>query len=321
MEISAIIYTLLLIGVCDCGSRGVETSQPKEQVAAKDSRLGCTLDLSSPDISKINIRERFIGGAEHKSHTASANHRIALIIDSGTKIWEASGEEECEYATTSMNGDVILLTLGLAGCSEKAKFFEKIDGSWIQIEEQAFLDKSKKIRESRPSVSVQASPKAKKERVQEGGPEPVEQAESGEQANADEAPESQVDFGTKEPFTLDISDPDRSKVIVKNSTDRGVDKRSFTPKVGQYISAIAEGGFSIWSAFGDEECNYVTLSFKDDAALLAIDVQSGGQFISKGFEKIGNAWKSITQEEFQSKINALLDYEPASESPIPEIYY
>ncbi|EKX73342.1 signal peptide containing protein [Theileria equi strain WA] len=108
------------------------------------------------------------------------------------------------------------------------------------------------------------------------------------------------------PITLDLSNPDKSKVNMDIKDSNGVVFSEITPKDTSKITTVVDGPTSIWTASGKEEFVFVKHHKKGDSILLTILLKDDNGYTDKYFEKNSSNWNEIKQDEFNGKLATLM---------------
>ncbi|EKX72200.1 hypothetical protein BEWA_046640 [Theileria equi strain WA] len=105
------------------------------------------------------------------------------------------------------------------------------------------------------------------------------------------------------PVTLNLDKPDDSKIdTTKNEENNGVKHTIYSPKKDYHISSVVDAGKELWKkAEGYQKFLSAKLSTKENKTLLLISLESGYVY----FEKNGNAWKEIKQEQFLKDLHEM----------------
>ncbi|EKX73625.1 signal peptide containing protein [Theileria equi strain WA] len=121
------------------------------------------------------------------------------------------------------------------------------------------------------------------------GPTPQKQP----QANAQSAGQGDT--------TLDISDPDSSKVDVGEETSRGIKWKVFKPKDGVTITSFTEGGAEIGKISSAVKLLRIPLHSQTPIIYIA----HGGATPEKCYEKVDGKWKEIGLNDFYMRTNEI----------------
>ncbi|AFZ80800.1 hypothetical protein BEWA_002070 [Theileria equi strain WA] len=104
------------------------------------------------------------------------------------------------------------------------------------------------------------------------------------------------------PITLDLSkDADKSKLEIRELLSRGVSVKEHFPNRGHHISSVLDAGATVWKSSGDEKCLLAECYTKGGLKLLYLEIDSGSGLNRECFEKVGETWKEITEDDFNAR--------------------
>ncbi|EKX72094.1 signal peptide containing protein [Theileria equi strain WA] len=106
--------------------------------------------------------------------------------------------------------------------------------------------------------------------------------------------------------TLDLSNPDTSKLDVHTENAYGVSLKEYTPKSAFHISSLTDGDKELWKASGDgQKCKLVESYSKGALELLYLETSESTGTKFNYFEKTDGKWKDITEKDFNSKFKEI----------------
>ncbi|AFZ80814.1 signal peptide-containing protein [Theileria equi strain WA] len=106
-----------------------------------------------------------------------------------------------------------------------------------------------------------------------------------------------------DPVTLDLSNPDETKLDVHTENESEVSFKEYTPKNCYHISSVMNADNELWRATEgtNEKCLLAECYEKGDITILYLETDDGNNNQSKYFWKVGTEWKSIDKKEFNDK--------------------
>ncbi|AFZ79747.1 hypothetical protein BEWA_025960 [Theileria equi strain WA] len=107
------------------------------------------------------------------------------------------------------------------------------------------------------------------------------------------------------PATLDLSNPDQSKVHIGDRSGNGLSQATYTPKDTSKITTVVDGEAQLWTASGYEKCLLVESYAKNTTKVIYLEVESSGTK-SRYFEKLDGAWNELKKDQFYEKAKALI---------------
>ncbi|EKX72744.1 hypothetical protein BEWA_013030 [Theileria equi strain WA] len=107
------------------------------------------------------------------------------------------------------------------------------------------------------------------------------------------------------PFKLDITNPDRTKIIIKDVNGNGLPYREYVAKGGYHISSVLDGKVNLWIAPQGQQCIAVKSFIQDAVTIIAIFIKEGETRRRKCIEKAGGRWKDIDGQTFEEKLKAI----------------
>ncbi|EKX72145.1 signal peptide containing protein [Theileria equi strain WA] len=198
--------------------------------------------------------------------------------------------------------------------------------------------------EQKPAKNLQGS--VKKEHAQQGqtqanaqpADKPVESPETAEDIQTDEAQGDQptqsptqslqaptagrssqstpADESPKptNPVTLNLTDPDESKLDVHTETKSEVTVKYHYPKDTSKDTTVMDGNKELWTGGANDRCLSCLIYKKGSMELLKIVVVESGSTVYKYFEKCDEEWKKIDKKDYDQK---LTDMSKSVSSPNP----
>ncbi|EKX74394.1 signal peptide containing protein [Theileria equi strain WA] len=126
------------------------TSSITSQAGAPKPTVPCVLDLTSPDESKLEIRNNERNGVSYRGFMPNSGHHISSVLDGEAIVWTASGNEKCTGGNIYGKDEYFLVLLNVhAGGQFNVKYFEKnADGGWKDLTRDDFFNKLDKMRKS-----------------------------------------------------------------------------------------------------------------------------------------------------------------------------
>ncbi|AFZ79928.1 hypothetical protein BEWA_027770 [Theileria equi strain WA] len=106
--------------------------------------------------------------------------------------------------------------------------------------------------------------------------------------------------------TLNLASPDNSKLELVESSACGVSYRGLRPKGAFHISSVMDGQVSVWTANGDQKYTCVEYYEKDGVTILRLKISDGSDTMPKYFEKVDGEWESITEDDYDKKIEEMM---------------
>ncbi|EKX72386.1 signal peptide containing protein [Theileria equi strain WA] len=123
---------------------------------------------------------------------------------------------------------------------------------------------------------------------------------------SDDDNEPQVTTKPSTPATLDLANPDTSKLDMHTETESGVSLKTYSPKGGNHVSSVVDADKELWKASGDEKCLLAEYYAKGKVELLFLEVENGGKLSTRYFEKVDGAWKEIAEKDFDEKAKTMI---------------
>ncbi|EKX73670.1 hypothetical protein BEWA_037060 [Theileria equi strain WA] len=117
-------------------------------------------------------------------------------------------------------------------------------------------------------------------------------------------------------FVIDLQkDEDTKKCRIFSVNFLGVPTRSYSPKPGYYATEVMDGDESLWKASEstNERCLSCDVYTKDEQRILSITKKKNDKTDDAFFEFSDGEWKSMTEDEFHRKFQAMVDG-PSQES-------
>ncbi|EKX72505.1 signal peptide containing protein [Theileria equi strain WA] len=109
------------------------------------------------------------------------------------------------------------------------------------------------------------------------------------------------------PITLDLANPDDSKVNVNTRNHQGLEHTTYTPKRGSKITSVVENGATLWAAKeDDEESEFVSLFEKEDCTIINVIVSDSDNDKSMHFEKADGKWSEVGMKLFLKKFEEVI---------------
>ncbi|AFZ79715.1 signal peptide-containing protein [Theileria equi strain WA] len=102
--------------------------------------------------------------------------------------------------------------------------------------------------------------------------------------------------------TLDLLNPDESKVDVGEETSHGIRWKVLTPKGNANFKSFTEGRVDVGTT--TEKFKYAKISLDPRAPLVEI-AHGGVRYKLNHYEKSGGKWKETDYSEFDKKVNAI----------------
>lgn len=111
--------------------------------------------------------------------------------------------------------------------------------------------------------------------------------------------------------SLDISQDDHGAGVVgvsKSTMETGATQKIFEVSEEAEITAVTDGSQDLWAAEDSEKCVGVTVHSKDDLTVLSLDVKDDeGRFTTRNYEKSGDKWTEVDENEYSEKLDDLAD--------------
>ncbi|EKX73298.1 hypothetical protein BEWA_053530 [Theileria equi strain WA] len=104
-----------------------------------------------------------------------------------------------------------------------------------------------------------------------------------------------------QPFTLNISKPDSTNVVVLEKVNEDITYQLIYPRTGLAITAIADGYKNLWTSSFTTKCMSVHVYKTGYLTLLQVYTLANTKPEFKYFEKIGSRWVAISEEFFDKR--------------------
>ncbi|AFZ80759.1 hypothetical protein BEWA_001660 [Theileria equi strain WA] len=109
------------------------------------------------------------------------------------------------------------------------------------------------------------------------------------------------------PATLDLSNPDKTKLDVHTETESGMTVKEYSPKDAFHIYSVLDGGKELWKAGAGQKCFLVESYTKNTTKVIYLEIDNCNSNQSKYFGNNANGeWKSIEKVEFDKKIEEMI---------------
>ncbi|EKX72251.1 hypothetical protein BEWA_047150 [Theileria equi strain WA] len=118
-----------------------------------------TLDLSSPDESKVDVKNND-DGINSKRYFPKKDVKVTSVVDGELPIWTASEKDHFLSAEVSSKGESSLVMVYFAsGWDLNRNYFEKNNGGWTSIDENTHKSKLNDLKNGVTSQSAKDAPK------------------------------------------------------------------------------------------------------------------------------------------------------------------
>ncbi|EKX73322.1 hypothetical protein BEWA_053770 [Theileria equi strain WA] len=310
MRILAAFYTLLIFKGAFCG----------KNLRLLDSYNGSTqpnshvLDLAKPDENFVEVScTDDPTGVSQKGYNVKDDHVVSSVVEDGQEIWKAAegSEESCTLALVGSKEQDALLTLHVRnGTSFTFFYFEKVGGAWKDVHEDEFQAKydemSNKVNQHAENAQAEDGPKNGRhlrESQAFQSENDVETAHNGEQDGQNGKYEPRDDV-------VDLAHPTISSVTVDS---KGVKQTKYSLGEHLGISSVVYGSQHLWHVGPDDKrCTALESFERDGTFLLVVGVYDNGITVTVPFEKVGEKFKKLSEQVFNSKFHSLME-----EKPIP----
>ncbi|AFZ79214.1 signal peptide-containing protein [Theileria equi strain WA] len=266
---------------------------PATQSTGKTS----VLDLLNPDVESVHVGGGDEDGLAKRVFTPNSGHHISSVVDSGATLWKAKRDgEKCTLVESYSKGESMLAYLKLESATGlDLKYLERVNGEWKEVTITEFyhrLEEMRKKKEKSINKDMEKHLQRAKKRLEEN---------------------KKVTTKSPTPITLDLSNPDDSKVNVYKEEDEGVKFEDYSPKEGHHISSVVDAGKELWKAEAGQKC-FLTKSYtKDDISFLVIVINGSDYGLDlRYFEKTGGAWRPIEKDDFLKKLNGMSGHNPTT---------
>ncbi|AFZ80302.1 signal peptide-containing protein [Theileria equi strain WA] len=267
-------------------------------------RVNTTLDLLNPDVESVHVGGGDEDGLAKRVFTPNDGFAMTKVVIRGDLIWKAKRPgEKCTLVESYSKGESMLAYLKLESATGlDLKYLERVNGEWKEVTITEFYQKlggMRKKKEESPEEEIEIHLKRAKKRLEESESAPAVAKSSGNtNANREvSTPKSPT------PITLDLSNPDNSKIKTTRREDNGIAVKEYVPKDPFYISSVMDGDKEVWKPASEkEEFVFARVSSKGDSSLLLIFLEDAD---NRFFEKNANGWTSIDEKDYEQKLAEL----------------
>ncbi|EKX72469.1 hypothetical protein BEWA_049360 [Theileria equi strain WA] len=242
------------------------------------STIPVAFDIYKSD-DRVTLRDSYHSGVHHKQFSIKRGFHICHVSEGENRVWSSTEGEKCTSVNLYNTDELSFITLWLkTGKTVSIKRFEQIGGNWEEITMDTF---SRKLQEAKMFRKY----------------EPEEPADSSA-------------------ISLDISVPDRINLAVHEEIHFKVLEREYSPKKDVNITSVVDSGKELWKVSGDEKCIFVNQFSLDSSTIIYLRVKNGEVFVPKCFEKTGDTWKEITEDDFFNTLDVMMGkYNKESSGP------
>ncbi|EKX73800.1 hypothetical protein BEWA_038370 [Theileria equi strain WA] len=121
------------------------------------------------------------------------------------------------------------------------------------------------------------------------------------------SPEASQDADAYQSTSLNIANPDKSKVDVSEREEHGVTYKTYSLNDNVYVSSIVENKLIILTSGGGKKLKSAQYHFYDRYAFLTVDSIDLGSPTSEYFRKENGKWVPIEKEKYDRKLKELLE--------------
>ncbi|AFZ80943.1 signal peptide-containing protein [Theileria equi strain WA] len=268
MRIIAILWTVYLVGVCNCGD---DTNVTKDVLKGTEDNVTNpgqsdqhTSLASKVDTSLFDVESSVEGNVPVLKLTAKEGTSTNRLLYDGQTVWE-DDNKLCLSAILYMDeGKPTMTAIKAKGVKGGANFtlYRYHDGKkWKDEREFQHKNKLAELRKKYKHAT---------------------------------------------PSTLDLSNPDTSKLDVHTETESGVSFKGYTPKNGYHISSVLYGESSVWKVEAGQKCKLVESYAKYEITILRLEISESSETKSKYFEKTDGEWNELKKDQFYEKAKALI---------------
>ncbi|EKX72123.1 hypothetical protein BEWA_045870 [Theileria equi strain WA] len=98
----------------------------------------CTLDLSNPQVSNIDVKVVDECGIKYKEYYPRDGYKIISVVDHETTVWEAEASEQCTFVK-SQEGNSVIINLNIHNAyGLRSRFFVRENGEWSETNMDRF---------------------------------------------------------------------------------------------------------------------------------------------------------------------------------------
>ncbi|EKX73801.1 signal peptide containing protein [Theileria equi strain WA] len=257
------------------------TEAMKRGIAASRSLPG-HLDIGNVDFARANVEEGTKDGVTHK-YFSPKRVLFTKVFDLSKLVWAAKRGEKSPKVHLDVKGDLALLSIAVSGGRTPELYFEKDESGWRKITRKQFDASFEKFKRE----EVKESEVAKTEVPKIGSSGPV----------------------------LNLEKVGPNVISDKGKVD-GINYISYFLKDSSSFSGVVDKSLNIWAGNDYERCNVANIYKKGVAAYLSLRVRNGSKAEFQCFEKDGDKWRRISQQEFDESLYRLQENRTNKQSGI-----
>ncbi|EKX72232.1 hypothetical protein BEWA_046960 [Theileria equi strain WA] len=108
--------------------------------STKSAEHGATLDISSPDETKVDLKKGDESGLDYNIYSPKDGSKITSVVENGALVWTASGAgQKCLFVELHGKEELILAYSKVESDSGlDLKYFKKVGGRWNEVDKNTF---------------------------------------------------------------------------------------------------------------------------------------------------------------------------------------
>ncbi|EKX73034.1 hypothetical protein BEWA_015950 [Theileria equi strain WA] len=274
---------------------------------------------SKVDMKLFDVKESNIDGPFYLTCTPKENKNPTKLVYGGETIWDGGETALCLSALIYFDGDKLgLVTLQYRENGKDNTLFLHEDGTHKWINNKAIHTRKLNIlneaygktRPRRRTIGKDTTSELTQEfpSLHTTSEEPKEASPQVPRAPTPPKPTT--------PVTLDLVNPDKSKVYVDDNSGSGIKSKKYSPKDDHHISSVIEGEVQIWKVDDpNTKCKLARVYANDSTELLYLDIDNNGRFDYQYFEKVNRAWSNTHKIDFDRKVKSMKGDNKKDENP------
>ncbi|EKX72622.1 signal peptide containing protein, partial [Theileria equi strain WA] len=273
MKILAALWAVSLVRLCHCG----------EQNSLRREVADVSLDLLNPNEGSVHVAGDDKDGVTKRVFTPKDGFALTKVLTGEVEVWKVKAGERCTLVEAYSKGDSMLIYLKVESATGlDLKYLEGVNGTWKDVTITEFyhrLEEMRKDGEKSPEEEMEKHLERAKRRL-EGSESASPVAESSGNTNASGKISAPIipspDHVDGTPITLDLANPDQSKVHIGDRSGNGVNSKKYYPKDGYDIGSVTDGDKELWKSTGaGQKCCFARSYTRGDSSLISIGISKG----------------------------------------------
>ncbi|AFZ80015.1 hypothetical protein BEWA_028650 [Theileria equi strain WA] len=274
---------------------------------------------SKVDSTLFDVRESTIDGPFYLTCTPKPNTVVTKLVYGGNTIWD--GGKKALFLSALIYLDEYKPRLATLSKKENGKdqtiFLHEDGGSWKE-------DKAIHTRKLTILKETYGKTRPKKKTIWRETTSELTQELSSLHTTSEEpkgvspqVPKAPTTPKQTTPVPLNLSNPDKSKVVVYDQYSNEIKTKKYSPRDNYHISSVMEGEVEVWKVDDpNTKCRIVRGYAKDGIEILYLHIDCNGSPNSKHFEKKNGAWHEMDINTYDKKLKEIRGEPEEPEEPV-----